>query len=192
MLPGGGSDISVQREGSRSHVGREPFALAPQSGFPSADNSKCGAPRDPDLGLSALWRVLPIRDADGPHDVRRDPAREHAGTLLRLRPRRQVPQRRLRLHVRPNIAVGSCLRAGFACDREGRLSRAPRVACLARPLLRGSRPFAASASASQLCGFTADRVSPSPGLARSQRQPRGHRLPRRLRALRPTYRRSPA
>jgi ribosomal protein L37E len=39
MLPGRGSDISVQREGSRSHVGREPFALAPQSGFPSADNS---------------------------------------------------------------------------------------------------------------------------------------------------------
>ena len=29
----------VQREGSRSHVGREPVALAPQSGFPSADNS---------------------------------------------------------------------------------------------------------------------------------------------------------
>jgi hypothetical protein len=139
--------------------------------FPVGRQLQCGAPRDPDLDLSALWRVLPIRDADGPHDVRRDPAREHAGTLLRLRPRRQVPQRRLRLHVRPNIAVGSCLRAGFACDREGRLSRAPRVACLARPLLRGSRPFAASASASQLCGITADRVSPSPGLARSQRQP---------------------
>ena len=39
MLPGRRSDISVQREGSRSHVGREPFALGAHVGPRPADNA---------------------------------------------------------------------------------------------------------------------------------------------------------
>jgi hypothetical protein len=106
MLPGRVPNARPSVKAVASLVGSL-FRWGSQPVLRSSRQLNHGARRGAFLGLSPLRRAFPLRGADGPGHLRCNPAREHDGMLLGLGPRRQVPQGRLRLHVRPNIAVGS-------------------------------------------------------------------------------------